>query len=501
MNDLAAPQVAVAPPGKTVQQYIDETPAWSDGTTLPTAPLTPMQWRIWWLATAGKFFEGLVVFMTRVAMPLIAAEFGLNATEHGLVAAAPLFGILVGATALGSLADHFGRKRVFIVEMAIFSVFLASLAISPSFDWLVVSLFAVGLALGGDYPTAHLVISESMPSRLRGRLVLGAFGFQAIGALFGTLIGFVVLYANPSLEDWRWMYATAIVPAVLVTIGRLSVTESAHWLISRGLARRAEAETQRLLKRDPPYPKTVKLADVLEFQGYHDGIGAGIGFGDLFKTRKTRRATILASVPWFLQDLGTYGIGIFTPTILATAFGYTAAHSQGVADLVRDMLIATKGAVLIDVLLIAGIVAAMLLADRVGRIRLQLFGFIGCALALFLAALALDFDGATGLVLIFAGFMVFNFMTNLGPNAQTYLLAGEVFPTRVRGKGAGFAASFAKLGAVATAFLFPILLHGIGTPALLAILAGTSLLGAALTWAFRIETTGINLETVGHETR
>ena len=95
--------------------------------------------------------------------------------------------------------------------------------------------------------------------------------------------------------------------------------------------------------------------------------------------------------------------------------------------------------------------------------------------------------------------MLFNFMTNLGPNAQTYLLAGEVFPTRVRGMGAGFAAAFAKIGAVTTAFLFPILLVNIGIGSLLYILVGTSLLGAAVTWLFRIETTGINLERIGEE--
>jgi MFS transporter, putative metabolite transport protein len=55
------------------------------------------------------------------------------------------------------------------------------------------------------------------------------------------------------------------------------------------------------------------------------------------------------------------------------------------------------------------------------------------------------------------GFMLFNFMNNLGPNAQTYLLTGEVFPTRIRELGAGLAAAFAKIGAVMTAFLFPIL--------------------------------------------
>jgi hypothetical protein len=93
--------------------------------------------------------------------------------------------------------------------------------------------------------------------------------------------------------------------------------------------------------------------------------------------------------------------------------------------------------------------------------------------------------------------MLFNFMTNLGPNAQTYLLAGEVFPTRVRGMGAGFAAAFAKIGAVMTAFLFPILLADVGSQALLYTLVGTSLLGAAITWAFQIETAGVNLETIG----
>jgi MFS transporter, putative metabolite transport protein len=77
------------------------------------------------------------------------------------------------------------------------------------------------------------------------------------------------------------------------------------------------------------------------------------------------------------------------------------------------------------------------------------------------------------------------------------LLAGEVFPTAVRGKGAGFAAAFAKIGAVATAFLFPILLVAIGTRMLLYSLIVASLLGAVVTWMYRIETTGVNLDRIG----
>ena len=71
--------------------------------------------------------------------------------------------------------------------------------------------------------------------------------------------------------------------------------------------------------------------------------------------------------------------------------------------------------------------------------------------------------------------------------------------SRIRGKGAGLAAAFAKIGAVLTAFLFPILLADIGTKALLFGLVAASLLGALVTYLFRIETTGLNLEKLGLE--
>jgi MFS transporter, putative metabolite transport protein len=482
--------------GNTVQGYIDERPSWSDGTTAPPTPLTDMQWRIWWLSAAGKFFEGLVVFMTGVALPLIAKEFNLTAAQHGLVGAAILFGILVGASALGGLSDRFGRKPMFISEMALFTLFLVLIVLTSSFPWLIVCLFGMGLALGCDYPTAHLMISENTPSHRRGALVLSAFGFQAVGALVGTAVGSLILYENPELGSWRWMYATAIIPALLVVLGRFYITESAQWLAVRGRKRDAEDEIVRLLARTPPHPKRVILAD--SPGSACPKAPRSAGYGALFQASNLR-ATILASVPWFLQDLGTYGIGMFTPTILAAAIGHKYEYVQNVATLVANDLVAAKGAAFTDILLLVGIVTAVLLVDRVGRIPLQVIGFLGCAVGLFIAAQSVSYDGSTKMLLIFAGFILFNFMTDLGPNAEAYLISGEVFPTAVRGKGAGFAASFAKIGACATAFLFPILLADLGIAKLLYILVGTSLLGALVTWLFRIETAGLNLEKVGAE--
>ena len=495
MAPESPPPIPTEGSGRSVQDYIDETPVWADATPVGHAPITNMQWFIWWLAAAGKFFEGMVVFTTGVALPLMAKEFALGATEKGVVAAASLFGILIGATTLGGLADRYGRKQMFIVEMVLFGIFTVLLTLSSSYPLVVVALVGIGLALGCDYPTAHLIISESMPSRIRGRMVLGAFAFQAVGALVGTAVGFVILYENPDITAWRWMYASTLVLAVPVIIGRFFIVQSPLWLMFRGRVEEAEAATERLLLRDPRYPKEVVLHRAQVRDTRHADQREKGPWSALFHGTNLER-TILASVPWFLQDLGTYGIGIFTPTILATIIGASIAHPRNVAELIQSDILATKSAAFIDVLLIVGIAFAVLLADRVGRIRLQILGFVGCAVGLLLATLSLHVGGTLSGVLLFAGFMLFSFMTNIGPNAMTYLIAGEVFPTSIRGMGAGFAASFAKIGAVLTAFLFPILLKDIGTDLLLLVLVATSLVGALVTWRYAIETKGISLEKI-----
>ena len=477
---------------KSVQHYIDELPVWSDGTQLKTLPMTGMQWSIWTLAAAGKFFEGFVVFMTGVALPLIVREFHLGAADKGIASAASLAGILVGALVLGGLSDYFGRKRMFIAEMILFTAFLALLILTTNFASLAICLFGLGMALGCDYPTAHMIISESTPSANRGKLVLGAFAFQAVGALAGTGIGCIVLEQDPTLDAWRWMFATVLIPALIVTIGRFFITESPSWLVVRGAHDKAEKAAVRLLKREPQYPTEVRLVR----SASADEHGSGQSFFALFNERN-RRATILASVPWFLQDLSTYGIGIFTPTILAAALGGAADHIRSLSDVISDDILAAKGAAMITALLIVGILFAVVLSDRLGRIWLQVAGFVGCAAGLSIASFSIGASGESKILLIFVGFMLFDFMTNLGPNSQTYLLAGEVFPTEVRGMGAGFAAAFGKIGAVTTAFMFPIMLSTIGTRLLLYGLVASSLFGALITWLYRIETTGVSLDEIG----
>ncbi|MDD1784297.1 MFS transporter [Enterovibrio sp. ZSDZ35] len=482
---------------RSVQKYIDEAPVWRDGTPTSRVPMTSMQWRIWLLASAGKFFEGMVVFMTGVALPLIELDFELSPSEKGFASAATLTGILFGASLLGGLADTVGRKRMFIIEMLLFTLFLFGVVLAPSLNWLLVFLFGVGLALGCDYPTAHLMLSESIPSKNRGRLVLSAFGFQAIGALTGVLIGYGILSYYADEGAWRWMYAVVLIPSIVVLILRFFIPESPHWFIDKHRKKEAEASLAVLLKRDPPYPPTINIKMPVMKVSRSNGEREkrlGSGYKRLFSQH--RRATLLASIPWFLQDLSTYGIGIFTPTILVTLFGAYNTEHHTVAAVIQNDLLAAKGTAFLDVFLLVGIVVAVIFTDRVGRVTLQIVGFIGCATGLLLAMFSLFFDGEGQVLMLFSGFILFNFMNSMGPNAQTYLIAGEVFPSSIRGKGAGFAASFAKLGAIITAFLFPLFLASFGVKILLLLLVLTSLLGAIVTWHLRIETSGKDLETL-----
>jgi MFS family permease len=472
---------------KTVQAYIEEIPNWQDGSSFGKAPLSGMQWLVWSLATAGKFFEGLIVFMGGIALPLVSEQFSIDQTTKGFITAATLAGILIGALFLGGLADRFGRKPVFIGEMVLLLIGLLGASFSSSSELLIFWLFIMGLALGADYPTAHLVISESIPASIRGRLVLGAFSFQALGAVIGTAICAVVLSSKPELSTWRIFYLLPVIPVALVAWGRIFLPESSHWLLSKGHLTKAEKQLRKLLNRQDISLLQLKIAEegVLKYKSSK--------FGDLFHGKQLK-STILASLPWFLQDISTYGIGIFTPIIIAAAFG-AEAQEHNLSAVIHNDLLGAKGTALVDIGFLVGIAFAIWLSDKLGRIPLQIAGFIGCSLGLLIAA-AGNFNGANNIVVIGVGFFLFQFMTNLGPNSQTYLIAGEVFPTKIRGVGAGFAAACGKVGAVITAFFFPALLSGFGADRLLPLLAIISLIGAWITWLYRVETKGVNLETI-----
>jgi MFS family permease len=454
------------------------------GEALDRASMTPLHVRFWALAGLGVMLDGFDFFIIGVAVPLIAEDFSINATEKGLVAAAAILGAIVGAGLLGPLGDRFGRCRIFKLDLWLFVLFSLLCVVA----WDVWSLFAfrflLGVAIGLDYPIAASYLAELLPSRNRGRWLVSAFSLQAVGILLGACVGVVILEAWSEIDSWRLMLGFGVVPALIIIMLRRGTPESPRWLAQNG----REAEAAEVAGRLVGHPVAVTEADTERLAPTPEGLKAFVA-PQLFSRRLIRR-TLLTAVPWFLMDIATYGVGLFTPTLLAAL-----ALAGPDATFMADDIASTEGTAILDVFLVIGFAGAIVLVDRVGRIPLQLAGFLMMAIALCILATAelLEGGGEAHLGMVVVGFALFNTFMNAGPNATTYALPAEVFPSEVRAAGHGFAAACAKLGAALGVFLFPILLDDIGTSALLFAIAGTSLLAFAVTFALRIEPRGRSL--------
>ena len=422
------------------------------------AGLTRLQKRVWLLSAMGVFLDGFDLFIIAIALPLIAVEFGANGWEQGIVGAAAVLGAIAGAVTMGRLADKIGRRAIFIADLGVFAVssLLSALA------WNLASLFAfrimVGVAVGADYPIAAAYLAEFMPTRMRGRMLAAAFSFQAFGMLAGAATGIAVLLIHPSPGAWRWMLGAGLIPTVVLVAARSSIPESEHW------SRHAEDRTA--------------------------SGAASVSYWSLFSDRYLRR-TILATVPWSLMDITLYGVGMFTPTILA------ALSLTGHGSFLSMDIASSESTALLDIFLLVGFGLNIWLVERWGRIRLQLLGFMGMAVGLLLLSLsAFQHSETRRLALMLAGFAIFNLMVNAGPNATTYLLPAELFPTELRASGHGLAAAAGKLGAVLGIFFLPVLKAQVGIATTVAIAAGISLLGLMVTWMLGVETMGRSLEEV-----
>jgi len=414
--------------------------------------LTPLQRRVWFLSGLGVLLDGFDLFIIGVALPLITVQFALTDFDKGMVGAAAVLGAVVGAAVMGHLADHFGRRLLFMIDLLLFVVF----AVLSGFAWDLWSLlafrFLLGFAVGADYPIASSYLAEFMPSSVRGRWMVGAFSFQAIGILLGATLGVVILLSGADQElAWRLMLAAGAIPALIIVFLRRSIPESPEW--------------EHATKTEEQKP----------------GIRALFAPG-------LRRRTILAVVPWFLMDIMLYGVGIFTPTILAML------SIGGGDDIMAKDVATTAGTAGLDVFLVIGFIIAILLVERVGRMSLQIAGFLGTTVGLLL--LATGSIGTKSDAVILIGFAIFNLMVNTGPNSTTFLVAAEVFPTHLRATGAGLAASAAKLGAVVGIVMLPVMLGSIGLAATMYIIAGISALGMIVTTVFRFETAGRDLREI-----
>lgn len=458
-------------------------PSFHLASTLDDASMTSLHWVIWGLSAMGIFLDGLDLFVIGISMPLIQKTMGLNAVMTGLIGSAAVIGAILGAVIGGRLTDRWGRKAIYIADLIVFIVF----ALFSAFAWDPVSLFVfrflLGVGVGADYPICASYVSEFMPSRSRGRMLVSAFAFQALGVFAAALGGLAILKLFPEQTSWRYIIGIGVIPAILILICRTKVPESARWLLEHGRVNEAASIIGRLVpgRKDWVEEQRARIphAEAAAVSKRND-------YSALFRSPFMKR-TFLGTVPWFLMDIAAYGVGLFTPIII----GAIAVTGGGIDFLSKDLL-ATEESALVDIFLVIGFILNILLVERWGRMRLQIIGFGGMTLGLVILALAASRQAEVWY--IFGGFIVFNVMMNMGPNATTFLLPAELFPTNLRASAHGFSAGIAKAGAAIGIFFLPILSERFGVPATMSIIAVITAVGLMITAICRIETSQRSLE-------
>jgi hypothetical protein len=189
---------------------------------------------------------------------------------------------------------------------------------------------------------------------------------------------------------------------------------------------------------------------------------------------------------------GRWLVAGFSFQALGMLAGMGLAKHQGWGFIQEDMESAA-GTALLDLLLVVGFAIAIWQVDRVGRLPLQKAGFFGAAVGLGLLGVAAMSGNPMRLVIL--GFAVFNLMINAGPDSTAFLVPAEIYPTRLRATGHGFAASSGKNGGALGVFVLPILQSSWGTAAM----AGVGLLGLAVTLTFGEETRNVQIIGVAHD--
>jgi MFS family permease len=447
---------------------------------LDSATMGRRQYAIWLLASGGTLLDGFSIFMLGVAMPLMTGSFGLGPLMIGLIGAALVLGAAFGAAFGGPSADRFGRKPIFLVDMAIVAAGALTSVAAEAPEWMFVGQFLVGIGIGIDFPVSASYVSETMPKRARSRMVVATISLQSIGLLLGAAVALVTLRQSSAAADWRVLVGAPGVAACVFLLLRLLLPESPRWLTHRG----REQESVRVVSgmvagRSPPVTQSQATSIANSPDGARGDVAshspAGIA---LLFSRPYRARTMLVSVPWFLMDIATYGVGLFTPIIL----GAIHLSSAGSGPLAVDFTDA-KGTAAIDLFLLIGFLVGLWAVPRFGRLHMQVIGFAGMTLgmAILIAAVLAGGGAAAHVPIVFIGFILFNLSMNAGPNATTFALAPELFPTAIRASASGFAAATAKVGATLGIFVLPQVKGYWGVAAVLAMMAVVSALGAIVT--------------------
>jgi SP family sugar:H+ symporter-like MFS transporter len=390
-------------------------------------------------AAVGGFLFGFDSSVINGAVDSISQDFAINDVLTGFVVAIALLGCAVGAVVAGNLSDRWGRLRVMFLGAIMF--FVSSLGAGLAFAVWDLALWRVigGLGIGIASVVAPAYIAEIAPRQIRGGLAslqqlaitIGIFSALLSDALLAGAAGGADNVLWFGLEAWRWMFIVGVVPSAVYGILAFTLPESPRYLLAKGRTDEARAIFAQLV---PPADLDHTIRD-LQTAIETDRKNAGVSLrGPVLGLQRIVWVGIILSV--FQQFVGINVIFYYS-----TSLWQSVGFDEGDSFLISVVTSVTN--VLVTLV-------AIFLVDRVGRKPILLTGSVMMTLSLGLMAVSFLFSttNAQGevelgapwgpIALVAANVFVIGFGASWGP--LVWVLLGEIFPSRIRGKALGVAA-------------------------------------------------------------
>jgi MFS family permease len=396
--------------------------------------------------------DGFESTVTAPVLANVAHELNFSGPAAAWVNPIYTMGMLAGALIFGPLADRLGRRRLFMLTLAIYAIATVLTGFSWDYASLALFRFLTGIGIGGEYGAINSAIEEFIPPRYRGRVDGFINASWNIGGIIASAAAFAALGLLP-VGAWRVVFWFGAIVAFAVYFVRASVPESPRWLLARGRDEEARAIVGKLFDQSVAVPGIVPRREPPE--SYLAQIRR--------LWQETPARTTFSFVLNLAQVMPYYGILAIGGIAIFPAVGITGKA-------IPLLYLFNAG------FSFCGQIAMAISTDVWGRRPTVLTAFAGAAVLSAILALA---HGTAAFV---AAFLIFG-MFSASCGGGTYVVLSEIFPTALRSTGIGLSVAVGRVGAIVAPPLFYWLYQHVGVGSVFAAMSAIFAAGAvAMLW-------------------
>ena len=359
-------------------------------------------------------FDGFDLTIYGAVVPTIMEEWGISAVQAGMYGSYALFGMMFGALIFGTLADKLGRKKIILICVSIFSIFMLLAGLAPSPEMFGLFRFITGLGLGGMMPNVIGLISEYSPEGMRSRMIATIMAGYSIGGVIAAFLSMILI----SNFGWESVFFFGALPLLFLPFLVKALPDSVGTLVGK---KDHKGIQKILVKVNPTYTPSENETFVL-----NKPKETSSPVKNLF-TEKRGLLTVMIWLTYFMSLLMIYGLNTWLPKFMTEA-GFPLGSS--LSFLLALNVGATIGAILMG-----------WIADRWG---------VGKALILFfvIAAISITSLGyATNMILLYVMVAIAGAAT-VGTQNLTHSYTSQYYPITMRSTALGWALAVGRIGGI-----------------------------------------------------